>query len=147
MIYENKNTLKGKDVHNFTINLLCMLPLIARGTFVKVTDILNVVIFAAAFRTSVKQASISLQGAPCASYVMRKLTSQLNDLEQQQKVINKILTSNLPKRIYKKKQRITIDLVEIPYHGSVAEKHKEEVRSEKAKVLLIFLFMQQLMSF
>jgi hypothetical protein len=133
MINENKNNLKGKDVHNFAIKLLCRLPLAACGAFYKVTDILNVVIFAAAFRTSINQASLSLQGAPCASYVLRQLTVQLQDLDQQQKIINKIITSKLPKRIYKKKQKIAIDLVEIPSHGTVEQKHKEEVRRSKAK--------------
>ena len=133
MINENKNSLKGKDVHNFATKLLCMLPLTAHGALYKVTDILNVVIFAAAFRTSINQASLSLQGAPCASNVLRRLTVQLQDLDQQQKIINEILTSKLPKRIYKKKQKIAIDLVEIPYHGTVEQKYEEEVRRSKAK--------------
>jgi putative transposase len=133
MTYENKNSLKGKDVHNFAIKLLCMLPLVARGALVKVTDILNVVIFASAFRTSINQASLSLQGAPCASYVLFDITNQLDNIELQQKTINKILTSNLPKRLYKRPQRIAIDLIEIPYHGTVAEEHEGEVRRSKAK--------------
>jgi len=133
MIDKHQNKLKDKDVHNFAVHMLCMLPLIARGTFVKVTDIFNVIIFAAAFRSSINQASISLQGSPCASYVLRELANQLHDLNQQQKVINKILTSKLPKRLHKKKQRIAIDLVEVPYHGTVAKEHQDEVRRSKAK--------------
>jgi hypothetical protein len=46
-----------------------MLPLSACGALVKVTERLNVVIFAAAFRTSVNQASLSLQGAPDESLI------------------------------------------------------------------------------
>jgi putative transposase len=132
MTYENKNSLKGKDVHNFATQLLCMLPLAAHGVLYKVTDIFNVVIFAAAFRTSINQASLSLQGAPCASYILRELTNSLDNIEQEQKMINEILTPNLPKRLRRHPQRVAIDLVEIPYHGTVAKEYEKEVRRSKA---------------
>ena len=133
MIDQLKYNLKSKDVHKLAINMLCRLPLVARGALVKVTDILNVVIFAAAFRTSINQASASLQDAPCASYVLRELANQLHSLDQQQQVVNQILSSNLPKRLRQKGHRIAIDLVEVPYHGTVAKEHEGEVRRSKAK--------------
>ena len=133
MPHENKNSLKGKDVHNLTAKLLEMLPLTTRGAFYTITDILNVVIFAAAFRTSVCQASCSLQRAPSHSYVLGELARQLDDIEQEQRVINRVLTSKLPKQLYKQAQRIAIDLIEIPYHGTVAKEHEEEVRRSCAK--------------
>lgn len=127
--------LKSQDVHKLTLSVLCQLPVVARSVdaVVKVKDLFNVVIFAAAFRISIRHASAELHGAPCSSYVMGELADQLYDIEQQQKAINKILASKLPKHLGKKGRRIAIDLVEIPYHFTINEEHEDEIRRSKAK--------------
>jgi putative transposase len=133
MSKKHKDVLKSKDVHSLTLKVLCQLPLVARGTCVKITDLLNVLIFAAAFRISVNQACAELQNTPCASYVLKELANQLHDLEQQQIVLNQIFASKLPNSLRKKGKRIAIDLVEVPYHGKVKKEHEGEVRRSKAK--------------
>ena len=54
-----KNNLASFDVHNLTLSVLCQLPLVARvarGAYIFVPDMLNVVIFAAS-RSYISQPS------------------------------------------------------------------------------------------
>ena len=129
MINSKNYRLKIQDIHKLTIQFLCELTILSALTRVK--DILNVVIFASTFRTSINQASNELQGVPCSSYVLRQLTNNLQDIDQLEKELNKILISKLPKQLKRKKRQVAIDLVDIPYHGTT--ENDSDVRRSKAK--------------
>jgi putative transposase len=122
-------SLKIQDVHKLALQFLCELTLLSAG-ITRVKDILNVVILAVTFRTSINQACSELQGVPSASYVLRQLTDQFHDVDQLEKELNKVLISKLPKQITDKKRRVAIDVVDIPFHGTT--KNDSDVRRSYA---------------
>jgi len=128
-----KNTLTSENVHNLVVKSLLELPLQAKGKNVSVIDLLNVLLFAATWRTSISEACDSLQNAPHPTTVRRYLSEQLSDLDETEKKLNQILETFIPIGYTKRSQTIAIDLVELPYHGTVDEEYEDEVRRSKAK--------------
>lgn len=126
-------SLCSAEVQEFVLQLLCRLPLVPRGPYIKVTDLLHMLIFAAAFRTSIEQATSELEGSPSPSYVLEELKRQLGSPDQLEPHLNKMLALLLPKKLRKRRHQVAIDLVEIPYHGAVAAQDEGEVRRSKAK--------------
>lgn len=125
-------SLKTNHVHELTIQLLSQLPLEARGDKVQVADLLNVLVFAAAFRTSIHQACQDLEGAPTGATVLGELARQLADLEELEDDLNELLAQLLPKGLGSVGRQIAVDLVRFPYHGSVQPQHQGEVCRSKA---------------
>ena len=64
MCMPRQYTLQRQDVYNLAIQTLSHLPLVANSDQVQVTDLLEVVIFAAASRLSIHQTCQDLDGAP-----------------------------------------------------------------------------------
>lgn len=126
-------TLERQDVLNLAINTLARLPLYARGEQVQVTDLLHVLVFAAASRISVNQACQDLGSAPTGQTVLGELATQLDDLDQLEETLNALLAHLIPKSLGKRGRQVAIDLIELPYHGSVKEEHQDEVCRGKAK--------------
>jgi putative transposase len=126
-------TLYSQDVCTLAINTLAQLPLKARGDHVEVRDLLHVLVVAAASRLSINQACHDLDGAPSAVTVLGDLARQLHDLDQLEEALNALLARLVPNRLGKRGRRVAIDLIELPYHGSVDEAHQDEVRRSKAK--------------
>jgi putative transposase len=125
-------TLKSQDVYTFTINTLDSLPLTMPGA-IQSRDLLRVLVFAAASRLSVHQACHQLERAPSGPTVLGTLASQLSDLEALEGHVNDLLARLVPKSLGKRKRRVAVDLVALPYHGTVAEAHQDEVCRSKAK--------------
>lgn len=123
-------SLNSYQVHQLAIHILSQLPLQDRGGKVQVTDLLNVLLFAAASRTSIHQACQQLEGTPSAATVLGELARQLNDLDRLEQQLNLLLAKLLPKRLGAKGRRVAIDLVRIPYHGNVQP--QQEVCRSKA---------------
>ena len=114
-------TLERQDVLNLAINTLAHLPLMARGEQVQVTDLLHVLVFAAASRISVNQACQELGSAPTGQTVLGELASQLCDLDQLEETLNTLLARLIPKSLGRRGRRVAIDLIELPYHGLYRE--------------------------
>lgn len=125
--------LERQDVLNLTIHTLAQLPLTARGEDVHVTDLLHVLVFAAASKISVHQACQDLAGAPTSQTVLGELAAQLQDLDQLEATLNTLLARLIPKSLGKRGRRVAVDLIELPYHGGVADEHQQEVCRGKAK--------------
>jgi putative transposase len=126
-------TLYSQDVCTLAINTLAQRHLKARGDHVEVHDLLHVFVFAAASRLSINQACHDLDGAPSAVTVLGDLARQLDDLDQLEASLNVLLARLVPKSLGKRSRRVAIDLIELPYHGTVEEVHQDEVRRGKAK--------------
>jgi len=126
-------TLERQDVLNLAINTLAHLPLMARGEQVQVTDLLHVLVFAAASRISVNQACQDLGSAPTGQTVLGELATQLDDLDQLEESLNTLLARLIPKSLGMRGRRVAIDLIELPYHGTVEQEHQAEVCRGKAK--------------
>jgi hypothetical protein len=125
-------TLKSQDVYTFTINTLDPLPLNMPGA-IQSRDLLRVLVFAAASRLSVHQACDQLERAPSGPTVLGTLANQFRDLDALEGHVNDLLARLIPKGLGKRGRRVAIDLVALPYHGTVEESHQDEVCRSKAK--------------
>jgi putative transposase len=125
-------TLKSQDVYTFTINTLDTLPLTMPGA-IQSRDLLRVLVFAAASRLSVHQACDQLERAPSGPTVLGTLAGQLSDLDALEGHVNDLLARLIPKGLGKRGRRVAIDLVALPYHGTVEAPHQDEVCRSKAK--------------
>jgi hypothetical protein len=125
-------TLQSQDVYTFTINTLDTLPLHMPGA-IESRDLLRVLVFAAASRLSVHQACDQLERAPSGPTVLGTLASQFSDLDALEGHLNDLLATLIPKSLRKRGRRVAVDLVALPYHGTVDEAHQDEVCRSKAK--------------
>jgi len=125
-------TLQSADVYKFTINTLDTLPLSMPGA-IQSRDLMRVLVFAAASRVSVHQACEQLERAPSGPTVLGNLASQFSDLDALEGHLNDLLARLLPTGLGKRGRRVAVDLVALPYHGTVDEAHHGEVCRSKAK--------------
>jgi hypothetical protein len=125
-------TLQSHDVYTFTINTLNTLPLNMPGA-IQSRDLLRVLVFAAASRLSVHQACDQLERAPSGATVLGTLASQFSDLDALEGHVNDLLATLLPKGLGKRGRRVAMDLIALPYHGTVDAAHHDEVCRSKAK--------------
>jgi putative transposase len=125
-------TLNSDHVHELTIQLLNQLPLEARGEQIQPEDILNALVFAAASTISINQACQQLEAAPSGATVLGELARQLDDIDELENDLNALLAQLLPKSLGCKGRRVAIDLVKLPYHGSLDAQHEGEVCRGKA---------------
>jgi hypothetical protein len=125
-------TLTSQDVYTFTINTLDTLPLEMPGV-IESRDLLRVLVFAAASRLSVHQACDQLERAPSGPTVLGTLSSQFRDLDALEGHLNDLLAKLIPKGLGKRGRQVAMDLVALPYHGTVEEVHHDEVCRSKAK--------------
>lgn len=94
-------------------------------------DILSVLIYAAAHRTTIEQASSALEDAPHSNTVRGAVAGlQVEALEKQ---LNQNLASSLPKSLFHRPLEIAIDLTLIPYYGKAREGEEDFLLHGKAK--------------
>ena len=125
-------TLQSQDVYTFTINTLDTLPLQMPGASAS-RDLLRVLVFAAASRLAVHQACEQLERAPSGPTVLGNLASQCSDLDALEGHLNDLLATLIPKGLGTRGRRVAVDLVALPYHGTVDAAHQDEVCRSKAK--------------
>ncbi len=94
--------------------------------------ILSVLLFAAARRRSIFDACGRLSRAPSDETIRKAVVTALPEADELQRRVNAALADRLPRRLLNRKQRIAIDLTEIPYHGEPLA-DPEEVRRGKPK--------------
>ena len=119
-------------MYTFTINTLDTLPLEMPGV-IESRALLRVLVFAAASRLSVHQACDQLERAPSGPTVLGTLSSQCRDLDALEGHLNDLLGKLMPKGWGKRGRQVAIDVVALPYHGTVEEAHHDEVCRSKAK--------------
>ena len=124
--------LKSQDVYTFTLNTLDTLPLQMPGA-IQGRDLLRVLVFAAASRLSVHQACEQLERAPSGPTVLGNLASQFSDLDALEGHLNELLARLIPKGLGKRGRRVAVEVVALPYHGTVDDAHQGEVCRSKAK--------------
>src|SRR5215471_15618178 len=125
-------TLKGQDIYNFTINTLDTLPLRMPGVM-QSRDRLRGLVFAAASQLSVHPACHQLERAPSGPTVLGTLAGQFSDLDTLEGHVNDLLARLIPKGLGKRGRHVAMDLVALPYHGTVAAAQQDEVCRSKAK--------------
>ena len=125
-------TLQSHDVYKLTLTTLDTLPLNMPGA-IQSRDLLRVLVFAAASRRSVHQACDQLEGAPSGPTVLGPLSGQCSDLDALAGHLNALLARLMPKGLGKRGRRVALDVVALPYHGTVEAAHRDEVCRSKAK--------------
>jgi hypothetical protein len=124
--------LQSQEVYPFTINRLDTLPLSMPGA-IESRDLLRVLVFAAASRLSVHPACDQLECAPSGPTVLGPLASQCSDLDALEGHLNDLLAKLIPKGVGKRGRHVAMDVVALPYHGTVDEAQHDEVCRSKAK--------------
>src|SRR5215510_10520380 len=125
-------TLKSQDVYNFTLNTLDTVPLRMPG-IMQSRDLLRVLVFAAASQLSVHPACHQLERAPSGPTVLGTLACQCSDLDALAGQVNDLLARLIPQGLGKRGRHVAMDLIALPYHGTVAETQQDEVCRSKAK--------------
>lgn len=94
--------------------------------------LIAMLVFAAAWRTSISNACKRLRGMPSDEAARQALLATLPEAKALEADFNRAFADQAPKSLRKKAQRLAVDLTEIPYHGE-PDQAKEEVRPGKAK--------------
>jgi putative transposase len=94
--------------------------------------IITVLLYAAARITSVSDACARLLKAPSEETLRQALLATLPSWVELQRRLNRALSGDLPKGLWKRPQRIAIDIHEIPYHGEPL-RERNEIRRGKSR--------------
>ena len=127
-----QSTLQSHDVYTFTINTLTTLPLEMPGAIAS-RALLRVLVCAAASRLSVHHACDQLACAPSGPTVLGTLASQCSDLEALEVHLHDRLATLIPTGVGTRGRRVAIDVIALPYQGTVEEAYQDEVCRSKAK--------------
>lgn len=100
------------------------------GRTCKLPVLISVLLFAAARAKSIADACLRLRDAPCGQTIFNALTEWLPTQSIIERRLNAALSAKLPGSLLKKRQRLAIDLTEIPYHGRPQQDPRELRRSK-----------------
>lgn len=110
-------TLTPRHVHRLVSDLLLThLHLNDFGRTCPATTLITIVLAACARLISLSAAVVGLRQAPSAETVRRALLANLPELDLLERRCNQALRASLP-RLHSRRQRLAIDLVQLPYHG------------------------------
>jgi hypothetical protein len=115
---QRQYTVTAQDVQRHARHV-CQQHLKLQGHGPKCTagTLLGVLFYAAARLISLAAACAALRDAPSDQAVRDALLATLPDFLELQRRINRALVGDLPKALRRRRQRVAIDLVLIPYHG------------------------------
>jgi hypothetical protein len=124
--------LTSKEIRETTIDTLSeVITLKADGDIYNKEDMLNILVAAAADRTTIEQACVDLDKG-CHSNTVRNQVKDLKvkDVEAQ---INEGLISAISRNLSKRSWKVAIDVTLCPYYGQVTEEIREYVIRSAAK--------------
>ena len=132
VIKNNRITLSQQVLNTLIYIVRRYLPLDLRNTRITEEDIIAILGYASAHRTSIDAACQELQDAPSANRVREVLAKALPERAKLQQALNRILRAQTPRFVKRGKRSyyIAIDLTLIPYHGEHYADEKEIVRSQ-----------------
>jgi putative transposase len=102
------------------------------GRRCKLPVLISVLLFAAARAKSIADACLRLRNAPCGETIFNALAAWLPLHAVVERRLCAALAAKLPGSLRKKRQRLAIDLTEIPYHGR-PQRDRRELRRGKPK--------------
>lgn len=118
------------EVHGYANHWLSKsLKLEYEGTKCTASTLLQVLLIAAARTVSIFAACRDLADAPTDQTIRNALEASLPEISELERRLNRSLSANLPKALFRKSRRIAIDLTLIPYHGQPHRDKKEIYRS------------------
>jgi hypothetical protein len=126
-------TITAPQVHALaTEHLQKHLKLQDHGKKTQAPLLCAILFWAAAHITSLAAACAFLRRAPSDQAVRNALLATLPDFHELQRRLNRALRGGLPKPLYRRKQRLAIDLVLHPYYG-LPHQDPEEIYKGKQK--------------
>lgn len=126
-----QSTLKSQDVYHCTIHTLDTWPLRMPGVR-QSRALWRVLVFAAAATLSVHPGCPQRERAPSGPTVLGTLAGQLSDLDALEGQVNALLARLIPTGLGKRGRHVALDLIALPYHGTVAEAQQDAVCRSKA---------------
>ena len=99
------------------------------GTKCTASTLLQILLIAAARTVSIFAACRDLAAAPTDQTIRNALAASLPEMLELERRLNRSLSTNLPKALFRKSRRIAFDLTLIPYHGQPHQDKKEIYRS------------------
>jgi Transposase DDE domain len=127
-------SISTAEVHDYAASLL--------KRYVKVRDfgkrctssvIITVLFYAAARMVSISNACARLSKAPSDETFRQALLATLPQWAELQRRLNRALSADLPKGLFKRPQRIAIDIHEVPYHGQPLRERNEIRRGQSRR--------------
>lgn len=134
-VSEDSPAVFAEQVRQLTIDLLReQVPLGVRGYQYDDAAIFTVVVAAAAQGRSVQSVCRQLVAAPSANLVRQYLTDRLFDQEFEalEAQLNRLLIARLPPAVWRRPQRLAIDLTLLPYYGKEGSE-PDQLRRGEAK--------------
>jgi len=123
---KNHRTVTTREVHDLAAGWIAeYLEFGDYGRRCKLAVLISVLLFAAARAKSIADACLRLRDAPCGQTIFNALAAWLPLLAVVERRLNAALAAKLPSSLRKKRQRLAIDLTEIPYHGQPQEDPRE----------------------
>ena len=127
------NELTQQQVHHMALETLKInLELLGTGDKSSEENVLDIILSAAANRSSIDRECDELEGAPSPNTVRGVLRNSLT-LQTLENQINQALSQNLNPAYWKHPQQVAVDLVDLPYYGK-AKDNPDEIRRSKAKL-------------
>ncbi len=99
------------------------------GTKCTASTILQVLLMAASRVASIFAVCRDLADAPCDQTIRNALAATLPEIGELERRLNRSLSTQLPKALFRKSRRIAIDVTLIPYHGQPLIDKQEIYRS------------------
>jgi putative transposase len=125
--------LTQQQVHQMALETLKNnLNLSSTGEKSSEENVLNILLSAAANRTSIDRECDELEGAPSPNTVRGVLRDSL-ELQMLERQLNQSLGQDLNRVYWRNPQHVAVDLVDIPYYG-LAKDDPNEVRRSQAKL-------------
>jgi hypothetical protein len=125
-----KYIITKDEVHGYANHWLeKSLKLEYEGTKCTASTLLQILLIAAARTVSIFAACRDLADAPTDQTVRNALEASLPEIGELERRLNRSLSTNLPKALFRNSRRIAIDLTLIPYHGQPHHDEKEIYRS------------------
>ncbi|MEE8389858.1 MAG: hypothetical protein V3S14_03550 [Anaerolineae bacterium] len=124
MISSTTLTLTDKDTHDAVVERLATyLPLEASGYECTTEMVLDVLIKAAATQQTIECVCNDLDGMVSGETIRGYLNEQIkvDDLYDLEQRVNQALVAELPRRLWKTKLQVAIDLHDEPFYGHSAE--------------------------
>lgn len=126
-------TVTTRQVHDLAAGWIAQyLEFQDYGRTCHLSVLLSVLLFAAARAKSIGDACLRLRDAPCGQTIFNALAAWLPIQSIVEWRLNAALAAKLPCSLRKKRQRLAIDLTEIPYHGQ-PQRDPRELRRGKPK--------------
>lgn len=118
------------EVHGYANHWLgSALKLEYEGTKCTSHMVIQVLLMAAARVTSIFAACRELADAPSDQTIRNALAASLPEISTLERRLNRSLTTELPKALFRKARMVAIDLTLLPYHGQPLHDAKEIYRS------------------